>query len=164
MKKLLGLLLAVMLCFSFVSAHADSTTYTPELTNALFKDDSCSQILSSSYNRALLSVLLYLDLVTQDVLDMDSFADTISNSYVGKPNQNSIRDLAVVVVMYNDSDIYILTYTPLLETCNFSKIDRGGLSSGLIDYALDQYIDDRKANNLDDILSVVTTISETINK
>ena len=165
MKKWIGLLMAVVLCFSCVSVLADDTPqYTPTLTNAVFADKSCSDILSTSYNRAMLSVLLYLDLSTQDALNDDDFAITISNSYVGKPKEESVRNVAVEIIMYNDSNIYLMTYVPLLKTCYFAKIDRGGVASSLIDLTIDQFIDERKSNSIDDILAVMKIIQEAFDK
>lgn len=165
MKKWIGLLMAVVLCFSCVSVLADDTPqYTPTLTNALFKNDSCSDILSSSYNRALISVLLFMDLSSEDVLSSDQFATLILNSWVGKPSDDTLRNAAISLVMYDDSYIYVITYVPLLQKCSFLKTDRGGLTASLIDSLIGQFVEDRKANSMDDIVSVLNTIQEALDK
>lgn len=170
-KKILCLFMALLFIFltaGSVIALADdeNTTITiePSLTNGLFKNDSCSEILSTSFNRAALTVLLYLDLVEKDLLDISDLADTVVNSYVGKPNHDSISNYSVVVSMYNSKSIYLITYTPLLGQANFNAIDNNQISDSLIEALFDTVTINNQKNSVSDILEVMKAIQEAIKK
>lgn len=115
MKKLVGMLMVLVLLFGTVLAMAeDTTSFEPTAANTI--GVSGSEWLSSKENRALLTIMLAVDLSNVDTnFTVDMLKGT---TYVGY-----LDDVEELFALYSGHDAaYLVMYTPLLKTASYSEI------------------------------------------
>lgn len=117
LKRAFCLVLALALLLSACALAQSGTQFEPTLTNIM--DSSADHWYSTSYNRALLTVLLLLDcddlLVEGDLLD--TTGAVTETTYVG-------RDESVLVAYYHavDGDLIIM-YNPEIGLADYMVLD-----------------------------------------
>lgn len=160
MKKYIAWVLVFALCLvgfvNDVAAYAEdeSIPFDPTLTN--LADQTSSTWYSSSSTRALLTVLLGLDLATS----LDTFdTDCIFNpSYVAEVEQDGITILCVFFTEGDEAGYYIF-YSPL---AGIAYYDRKDLDSDSLEWTIDLFSDSYYENELEEILSVAKELVEAL--
>lgn len=137
------------------TASAEETkaiAFEPTITNGF--DYSASEWFSSGFNRAMLAVILSLDLcniVDKDVID---FGPALTeSSFVAK-------DGLILVVYYHGTqdDLYI-TYMPLTGQATYQITDKS--EDYVVQYALETVVDDGcYKNDFEDLMNVVALLKD----
>ena len=150
LKKLICLALALtMLLTACAFAESDEDNFfTPNLANSF--DASTQEWFSTSYNRALLTILLILDcdktLVEKGLLD--SSGSITRSSYVGLTD-----DILAVYYHCVDGDLLIM-YSPELGTAAFG-VNRAS-DDKTVELVLNSFCDGGcYQNNSDDIVAAI---------
>lgn len=160
MKKYITWVLVFALCLvgfvNGVAAYAEdeSIPFDPTLTN--LADQTSSTWYSTSSSRALLTVLLGLDLATS----LDTFdTDCIFNpSYVAELEQDGISILCVFFTEGDNAGYYVL-YSPLAEIAYYDRLD---IDSDSLEWMIDLLSDSYYENDLEEILSVAKELVEAL--
>lgn len=115
MKKLVGMLMVLVLLFGTVLAMAEDTTaFEPTAANAI--DFSGSEWLASKETRALLTILIGVDLSN---VDTSFTADMLKGTtYVGYRDDEE----ALLILYSGDDAAYIVIYAPLLGEAYYSEL------------------------------------------
>lgn len=109
MKKLISVLLALMLVFSVTGScfaetdTSSATRFDPKLADAMKYDSE--KFMSTSFNRALVTVLLYLQLSIDKTINADDY--TLVDSIVA-----SNEDGIISVACMGDKDTLVILYAP----------------------------------------------------
>ena len=168
MKKLICVALALVLAFSAVGALAETTsTFDPTLSNIL--ELSASDWMSSSYSRALLTVLLVLDLGNSGLLTqsrMDMITTTLANSsgfsYVG------YVDNMLEIIIFDGRYVSLIVYMPSIGYANFTLLDDDAgntysSTESLVKVLLGQLCSEYYKNDVNDIGTAASDLMELTN-
>lgn len=153
MKKVLSLILALcmLLACCALAEFDDGTVYEPALANSI--DVSADEWFSTGENRALLTVLLGLEITSAD--GSYGLSDFVGDSYVG------LNDDTLFVVMCGDAKDLIMVYQPSIGTAIYNFTDASG--SANVDAALaETCADGHYLNSVDELIAVSEQILELI--
>ncbi len=123
MKKTVCLLLLVMLlvpcCTGFASAEADAIPFAPSFTEIITNatNYTASDWFGTSYNRAMVTLTLALDLSVELSIPLTTLLDWMADSYVG-------RNSYMLMVAFFDTygTLYSVAYAPSLGLANYGRI------------------------------------------
>ena len=149
MKKVLSLILALcmLLACCALAESDDGIVYEPSLANAV--GVSADEWFSTGENRALLTVLLGLEITSAD--GNYGLSDFVGDSYVG------LNDDTLFVVMCGETKDLIMVYQPSIGTAIYNFTDASG--SANVDAALaESCADGHYVNDVDDLISVSESI------
>ena len=110
MKKIIALVLALVLVFSMAgSCLAESSTssavkFDPSFTDGMKYD--ADKWMSSSFNRAAVTVMLYCDLILAKLIDSDNY--TLVDSMVAEKD-----GIISVAILGKTSGTLVILYAPL---------------------------------------------------
>ena len=139
---------------SAAEEELDYISFEPTITKMF--DNSASEWFSSEFDRAMLTVLLSIDLlsiVDEDVMD---FSEALTkNTYVAKDGLN------LIVYYHGKQSDLLVGYTPLTGTAIYQVQDKIGDS--LVLYLLEKLAEDGcYKNDIDDLFEVVTLLSDVL--
>ena len=151
MKKVLSLVLVLCMllaCSAMAEMDAaETTTYVPTLANSI--EASAAEWYSTSENRALLPILLGLEITSQD--DRYGLSDFVGDSYVGKDGDS------LMIVMCGEAADLVIVYQPSIGTAIYEFTESSGSEN--VQYALgESCADGYYMNNIDDLISVSESI------
>lgn len=153
MRRFLCIVLVFILVIISTAAFAaddDWVDFEPILVNGM--DNSSSTWMSSSYNRALLTWLLVLDLYVSGYQIDDIVLTDVS--YVGRAKE--AIDLTIAAGLKNGKCL-IIVYNPVLKNASWTE----GISNNAsyIEHLLNKVTDNCYKNSLGDLMEVAETIS-----
>lgn len=153
LKRAFCLALALALLLSACALAQSDTQFEPTLTNAV--DVSATEWYSTSYNRALLTVLLLLDcdelLVEGDLLD--TTGAVVDTTYVGRGD-------SVLVAYYHavDGDLIIM-YNPEIGIADYMVLD--SYDEAKAEFFMESFCPDGYyENNISDVMTVGDELME----
>ena len=151
MKKVLSLVLVLctlLACSAMAEMDAsESITYVPTLANSI--EASASEWYATSENRALLTILLGLEITSQD--ERYGLSDFVGKSYVGKDGES------MLIVMCGEAADLVVVYQPSIGTALYDFTEPS--SSDSVTYALgESCADGYYLNSIDDLITVSETI------
>lgn len=121
MKKIIALFLSIALLMTAAAGLAETATETKELKleiTAEVMPKDAMEIMNDETNRALLTVLLWLELSAVDdtpITGEDTFANFLLNdNYVSSDGQ------FIAVTGYSEGTIYSLFYDPATGECQYA--------------------------------------------
>lgn len=157
MKKILSvfLLIILLICTFSVSVSAEDssqTSFSPTLTSLIEK--KASDWLSTSESRALLSVLLSLDLSAADE-SFDSSNVLSYSSYVGYDDNS----MALCVILFAESDMYYIVYSPLYNLAYYG-ITKDTVSELVAEITLNSVCTEHYKNTREDVFTVTKMVLE----
>ena len=139
------------------AASAEETkaiAFEPTLTKVF--DYSAQEWFSSSANRALLTIMLAVDL--DDILDENMFApgtSLVNTTFVAKDS------VSLIVCYHAEQNDLFVVYMPIIGTATYQFMDKSSDISTR--YALEAIADDGYyENNLEDIVEVMKILQEVL--
>ena len=162
MKKVFSLILVLALLLGMTALAEEETpsyVFEPSLSEAM--DKTATDWFSTSSNRALLTLLLTLDVGNSDVgkelgLDGDFLAEYITNgTYVGR------SESILMVSGYVGNKVYTMLYMPVLGAASLTYYETSSPSALLIELALGQVCPDGvQANTLSEIVEWAQVLND----
>ena len=149
-----SLLVTLFVCPVF-AASDDSESFVPTLTNKMTEEIS-GKWSQTSYSRAALASLLFLDALGEYRLDVDDYSNGLLTSYVIKETYSGYDFYEVIV--RGEKDIILIGYIPDLEIATFSSTDR--VSEYVMEAGIASTYDLYWQNDEDDIMGVIHALSE----
>ena len=148
MKKALCLLLTIILSLCAVPpvlAEGDSSweefDFEPDIANGM--DNTSSEWMATTSNRALLTTLLVLEASFDKVLkDNDILGMLANSSYI-----TSTSIIGIYITGYTDDYIYLLSYSPILETAHCART-RNEFNSFLIETSLKSALEEAYSDGI----------------
>lgn len=166
MKRITLILLVLCLVFPATAALCESGTesisFTCTLTSGTAKS-TASEIMSSSINRAILTVCLTIDLA------MSGSSDYLKNNmgnFITNPSYVCRHGSLVTVIGHIEGKPLYIAYDPRSKEAGYYFSD-SKISDSLIDNALAVIADEADEsykNNTSALSMVIETISEALNK
>ncbi|MBQ9210354.1 MAG: hypothetical protein IJ153_01515 [Clostridia bacterium] len=166
MKKLNSFLiiLTILLCvFHSIPSFAEDSSFPSfdtALTSVFANSTSAKSFLSTSSNRAFLTICLYMDLAATTLDSLNEKVDYLfSNaSYVGITDDDGLA-----VLFYDDDYIYTIWYSPLLPNEGFyTMIDRSGLIDSSVELGIKLATKEYYKNSLIDLVDATNKIVKLI--
>lgn len=154
MKRLLGILVALVMLFGAALAEGDTKEFEVTMTNTIFPF-SASKWSESKESRALLTIMLALELQDED--NSFVFADVVTSgeSYVLSDGETN-----VMVSYYVDGENWVVVYTPDSGTAVYSKIT--AVSEFVVELTLQEMENPYYRNSQLTILAVAKALGEAL--
>jgi len=167
MKKILAFILAVCLFVPMTCAFAESgdnsgLPFTPVLTPGVLPK-SATEIVTNKTNRAMLTVLLYVDLglTEQDEFMKENFGALLANdTYVASDGR------FMIVSGFAGGKIVNVFYDPTNGDARYSMMDYD-LPDSLVSQVIQKTAESQKycyKNELTDLIAVMEVLKEAISK
>ena len=157
MKKALAaaLVLCLMLCLGLTALAEENNSVEFDAALTGIADQTATAWYSTGRTRALLSLLLSLDL-SNALPSYEAGNLATHSSYVGYHNTSS----TLCVVLSSDEHTYFVLYNPSLKLATYMENDP--MSDIVIELVLGQTCDKYEENSLSDIADVVGELSEAL--
>lgn len=155
------LVLSVSIFSTGIATDNSTTQFDAPLTSIFGNEFTTSDFISSSQNRALLTICLLLDLSSSSKENIsDNLSVMMSNAtFVG------IKDGLLIVNYYDNTYSYNVFYSPLLpDTAHYGKQYIGSNSSSILELTFGAVTDKYYKNSLSDILDVLKILKEAVDK
>ena len=168
MKKLICVFLALLMMFSAFGALAEADVMPFEATLCEVMDLSADEWMQTEYSRAMLTVLLILDLGNSDLLtqaEMEAITSTLANSngfnYIGAVDE------FIVVIIYDGNCLHMLLFIPGTNVANYTLLDAEPGSKSFSELLVQSFLDDNVTtyykNSPDSIAEAASTLAEIMN-